>query len=44
MMGYTVRVTSAGKTKTIHADDGTMPPPMRRIIDAVRHTIAGARR
>jgi hypothetical protein len=44
MMSYTVRITSAGKTKTIHADDGTMPPPMRRIVDAVRQTIASARR
>lgn len=43
MMGYTVRITSGGKTKTIHADDGTMPPAMRRIIDAVRQTISGAR-
>lgn len=44
MMGYTVRITSGGKTKTVHADDGTMPPPMRRIVEAVRETISGARR
>ena len=44
MMAYTVRVTANGATKTIRADDGTMPEPLRRIVDVVRATISAARR
>jgi hypothetical protein len=44
MMEYTVRVTAGGSTKTIRADDATMPPQLRRIVDVVRGTISAARR
>jgi len=44
MMSYVVRVSSAGSTKTIKADDGTMPPELRRIVTGVRQTIDAARR
>jgi hypothetical protein len=43
MMVYTVRITADGNVKTIRADDGTMPQPLHRIVDAVRGTIAAAR-
>lgn len=43
MVTYTVRMTFDGRTKTIRADDGTMPPPMRQIVDAIRGTIFAAR-
>ena len=36
MVDYKLRMTIAGQTKTVHADDGTMPAPMRRIVDALR--------
>jgi hypothetical protein len=44
MMIYTVRVTVGGSTKSIHADDGTMPEPLRRIVTAVRETISAGRK
>jgi len=44
MMIYTLRMTFDGTTKTIHADDGTMPPQMRQIVDVLRGTIAAARK
>ena len=44
MITYTVRITVGSRTKTIRADDGTMPVPVRRILDAVRTTITSARR
>jgi hypothetical protein len=44
MFSYTMRVTIGARTKTIHADDGTMPEPMRRISAALRATISAARR
>lgn len=44
MMVYTVKVTANGMTKTIRADDGTMPPPMRQIVASVRDVIAAARK
>jgi hypothetical protein len=44
MMSYTIRVTSGGSTKTITADDGTMPPELRQIVTAVRQTVDAARR
>ena len=44
MFTYTMRVRIGDRTKTVRADDGTMPAPMRRISEALRGTIAGARR
>lgn len=44
MMSYTLRITSGGATRTVTADDGTMPDAMRRIVDALRTSIAAARR
>lgn len=44
MVTYTLRVTMGDRTKTVRADDGTMPEPMRRIAEALRATIAAARR
>jgi hypothetical protein len=45
MMEYTVRVTVGGDaTKTIRADDGTMPEPLRRIVSAVLETVSAARK
>lgn len=43
-MIYTLVVTADGRTKAIHADDVTMPPQMRRIVESVRGTISAARR
>jgi hypothetical protein len=43
MIEYTLRMTFDGTTKTIRADDETMPPPMRQIVDAIRGTISAAR-
>jgi hypothetical protein len=43
MRQYVVRVTNGDQTTDLRADDGTMPPPMRAMIDAVRGTIAAAR-
>ncbi len=44
MMTYTVRISSEGSTKTIHADDGTMPGALRQVVDAVRGTVSPAGR
>ncbi len=44
MMVYTVRITSNGTTKTVRADDGTMPGALHQIVDAVRATAATARK
>jgi len=44
MMDYTIRVTLGGSTKTIRADDGTMPEPLRRIVTVVRESISAARK
>jgi hypothetical protein len=44
MMSYTIRVTASGSTKTIKADDGTMPPELRQIVTAVRQAVDVARR
>ncbi len=44
MMTYTLRMTFDGTTKTVRADDGTMPPQMRQIVDALRGTISAARK
>jgi Emfourin len=44
MMEYTLRMTFDGTTKTVRADDGTMPPQMRQILDVLRGTISAARK
>lgn len=44
MMVYTVRISSEGSTKTIRADDGTMPGALHQVVDAVRGTVAAARK
>jgi hypothetical protein len=44
MFTYTLRVKIGDRVKTIRADDGTMPAPMRRIAESLRATIAAARR
>jgi hypothetical protein len=44
MVSYTVRVQLGGRTKTIRADDGTMPEALRRVDDAIREAISVARR
>jgi hypothetical protein len=44
MVTYTVRMTFDGTTKTVRADDGTMPPPMRQIVDVIHATISAARK
>lgn len=43
MMSYTLRMTYGGATKVVHADDGTMPPAMRRIVGAVRGIVDASR-
>jgi hypothetical protein len=43
MMTYTIRVTSDGHVRTIHGDDGTIPEPARRIMEAVREAISAGR-
>jgi hypothetical protein len=43
MFEYTLRVTFDGVTKTVRADDGTMPAEMRRIVDILGGTIDSAR-
>ena len=44
MVTYTLRMTFEGKTKTVRADDGTMPQQMRQIVSLVHGTISAARR
>jgi hypothetical protein len=44
MITYTLRVNIAGRSKTIRADDGTMPEAMRKIADAVRVSVEAARK
>jgi hypothetical protein len=43
MFGYTLRVTFDGTTKTVRADDGTMPAPMRQIAVILGGIIDSAR-
>jgi hypothetical protein len=42
MLTYTLKVTFNARTKSITADDGTMPAPMRAIVAAMRETITAA--
>ena len=44
MMVYTLTISANGTVKTVRADDGTMPPPMRQIVSSVRDVIQGARK
>jgi hypothetical protein len=43
MITYTLRIVLDNETKTVRADDGTMPVAMRRIIDAIHGIITAAR-
>lgn len=44
MFTYTVRLTVAGKVKSVRFDDGTMPEPMQKILLALQTTLFAARR
>ena len=44
MMVYTVTISANGLTKTIRADDGTMPQPVRQIVQSLRGVIDAARK
>ena len=44
MITYTLRVTFDNATKSVRADDGTMPSAMRKIVDAIHGTVAAARK
>jgi hypothetical protein len=43
MMTYTLKIVINGRSKTITADDGSMPPAMHTIVNSVRGIIAAAR-
>ena len=43
MVTYTLRVVFANETKTVRADDGTMPSAMRKIVEAIHGIVAAAR-
>jgi hypothetical protein len=43
MFEYSLRVTFDGTTKAVHADDGTMPLAMRKILTTLGATIDSAR-
>jgi hypothetical protein len=43
MVTYTLRIVFANETKTVRADDGTMPAAMRQIVQAIHGIIAAAR-
>ncbi|HEY6830052.1 MAG TPA: protealysin inhibitor emfourin [Gemmatimonadaceae bacterium] len=40
MVTYTLRVVLGNETKTVRADDGTMPSAMRNIVDALHRVVA----
>jgi hypothetical protein len=44
MVTYTLRVVTDNETKTVRADDGTMPSGMRKIVDVIHGIVAGARK
>jgi len=44
MITYTLRVVSDNQTKTIRADDGTMPSAMRKIVEGIHGIVAAARK
>lgn len=43
MITYTLRLTFDNATKTIRADDGTMPVAMRKMVEAIHGIVAAAR-
>ena len=43
MFEYSLRVTFDGTTRAVHADDGTMPPAMRQIVNTLGGVIDSAR-
>jgi hypothetical protein len=43
MITYTLRVIFDSGTKTIRADDGTMPAAMRKMVDALHGIVAAGR-
>src|SRR6185503_20034087 len=43
MVTYTLRVVFDNTTKSIRADDGTMPAAMRKIVDAIHGIVAAGR-
>ena len=44
MVTYTLRVTFDNSTKSIRADDGTMPSAMRKMVDGIHGIVAAARK
>jgi len=44
MVTYSLRVAFTDQTKTVRADDGTMPAAMRKIVDAIHGTVAAGRK
>jgi hypothetical protein len=44
MMVYTLTISTTTGVKTVRADDGTMPPPMRQIVSSLRDVIQAARK
>jgi hypothetical protein len=44
MMEITVRITSGGNVKTIRGDEGTIPQPLRRIVQSVFEIVDAGRR
>lgn len=44
MVTYTLRIVLDNGTKTIRADDGTMPAAMRSIVDGIHGIVAAARK
>lgn len=44
MVTYTLRVVLGGETKNVRADDGTMPAPMRTMVDAIHGIVAAGRK
>ncbi|HEY4219182.1 MAG TPA: hypothetical protein VGM67_18695 [Gemmatimonadaceae bacterium] len=43
MISYTLTLAANGNTKVVRADDGTMPAPMRQIVNALHGAISAAR-
>lgn len=44
MVTYTLRIVFDNETKSIRADDGTMPSAMRKIVEAIHGIVAAARK
>ncbi|MEJ7811547.1 MAG: protealysin inhibitor emfourin [Gemmatimonadaceae bacterium] len=43
MITYTVTVEANGATKSVRADDGTMPPPLASVLNAFRVAVSAGR-